>query len=61
MKIEKEKKVICYTVVDKSCMCIHYRLKITNITNWCIWLFSGKYVYEQNFSVSRVCEAILRN
>ena len=61
MKVEKEKKVICYTVIDKSCMCIHYRLKIINITSWFTWLFSDKYVHEQNFSVSRVCEAILRN
>ena len=40
--------------VDKSRTCVRYVLEIINFTNCRTWLFSNKYIHEQNFSVSWV-------
>ena len=39
---------------DKSRTCVRYVLEIINFTNCRTWLFSNKYIHEQNFSVSWV-------
>ena len=37
--------------LDKLRTCVSYLLEILNFRNCHAWLFSNKYVYEQNFSI----------